>query len=148
MSASVPVSPHRDVVDVEASEARVSVDGDTRLAVTVTNRDDEPVTDAVAHLAVTEPLESDVPDAFVGSLDPGESRTVTFALSATDDAIPSVLPAEIVVTYTDVDGRTRTADPAAVGVTVVAEDSSFPLPAFVTLAVVVVGAAVWWLRRR
>jgi hypothetical protein len=97
---------------------------------------------------VTEPLESDVPEAFVGSLAPGESTNVTFALSATDDAIPATLPATIQVNYTDTAGRDVVSEPATVGVTVVAEESSVPLPILAAVVVAVVGAGVWWWWRR
>lgn len=146
--AAVSVTPYRDVFAVEAREARVTVGGDSRLVVAVTNVGTDPVSEGVARLSVTEPLESDVPEAFVGSLAPGESTNVTFALSATDDAIPATLPATIQVNYTDTAGRDVVSEPATVGVTVVAEESSVPLPILAAVVVAVVGAGVWWWWRR
>jgi hypothetical protein len=148
LSAVAPVAPYREVFRVEARESRVAVDGESRLVVELTNVGDDPVRDATARLSVTEPLESDVTEAFVGSLAPGESTTVAFALSATDEAIPSTLPATVRVAYTDETGRDVVSDPATVGVRVVEEKSSLPVPVLVAVVVAVVGAGVWWSRRR
>jgi hypothetical protein len=148
LSAVAPVDPYREVFRVEARESRVAVDGESRLVVELTNLGDDPVRDATARLSVTEPLESDVTEAFVGSLAPGESTTVAFALSATDEAIPSTLPATVHVAYTDETGRDVVSDPATVGVRVVEEESSLPVPVLVAVVVAVVGAGVWWSRRR
>lgn len=148
LSLVVSVEPYRRVFRVEARESQVTVDGESRLVVAVTNVGDDPVRDATARLTVTEPLESEVSEAFVGSLDSGESTTVAFALSATDEAIPSKLPATVRVAYTDDTGRDVVSDPATVGVRVLEEQSSLPVPVLVAVAVAVVGAGVWWSRRR
>lgn len=52
---------------------------------------------------------------FLGTLDPGDRRTVTYAVSASETARPGAYAAEVVGTFEDDLGRTVTTDPLPVG---------------------------------
>ncbi|WP_408957367.1 COG1361 S-layer family protein [Natrinema sp. 74] len=146
----IPVTDSRSL-DVEPVTGEIPVDGTGVYAVQVTNDDAEPVTGVVAALNVSPPLSTESPTAYVGTLEAGESETVHFPLESSTDAIETTASAVIALSYDTGTGRRTTADPIPVPVSIVESDEEADVDAvapFAAVAVVLILAAVWWLRRR
>jgi hypothetical protein len=89
------------------------------VEVTVTNTGAGTMRDAVARLNVNTPFETDDDTAYVGDLEPGESRTVTFTVSVDGAATPKAYSVDTTIKYDNTFGRTVVTDvePTAVEVT-------------------------------
>jgi hypothetical protein len=148
IDARVRVAPETDEFAVEPLEASVEVDARTMLVLRVTNDRNETFTDIRARLLVSDPLETDDPTSFIPRLAPGESATVAFDLSATDDAIPKTDSVEVVFAYTDEAGDRTASDPYFVAVTVARPETGFPVVPVAAVAAAFGVAAVWWWRRQ
>lgn len=114
----VPLGDQRDTFDVTAVEPSLEAGSSTELVVRVTNRLDEPVTDLEARLFADDPLDSPDDEAFVPSLDPGETTTVTFELSASEGSGEKVHPVSIDFRYDDQRGESQLSETYRVAVPV------------------------------
>lgn len=103
------IAPSRPVFDVETN-ASVAAGGSTRLEVRVTNNGDVPVRDVSAKLFADAPIGVSDDEAFVSGIDPGETETVVFAISATGSATPKVYPVSLDFQYDEPDGDTKLSD--------------------------------------
>jgi len=154
LSVGARVGPQRNDFNVAVEDSTVAV-GSTRLvAVTVTNNRDQRLTDIQASLGTSAPLDSDDDDGYIASLDPGESATVTFGLSATTDANPKTYAADLDFSYEDERGISRMSETYQLPVDVETDDgmqlgSISPLVIVVLLAAAtaVYGAAVYARQR-
>lgn len=113
------VGPERDAFDVDTGNATVTAGGASRISVRVTNQLDEPVTDVSAKLFASSPLSAEDDEAYVASLDPGETAEVPFRVSAAGSALEKDYPISIDVQYVDESGDTRLSDSYRRPVTVV-----------------------------
>lgn len=116
----VDVGAERDAFAVDTGDAEVTAGGQGRVTVTVTNRLDEPVTDVSAKLFASSPLSADDDEAYVASLEPGESAAVPFRVSADGAAMAKDYPISVDVQYVDASGETRLSDSYRRPVSVVA----------------------------
>jgi len=145
------IAEQRDEFDLEPVNATVQVGSSSRLEVRVTNTLDEPVTDVSAKLYTESPLSSDDDEAFVGRLEPGQSTTFVFDLSASGSALVKAYPVQLDFRYEDAGGDTQISDTYQLPVNVMPREqqSSFPLPIVGgVLLLVIVGAGVVLYRRR
>lgn len=137
--------------DVTPVNGDIPVDGEGIYEVRITNDGNETVTDAVAVMNVTPPLTSESPTAYIGTLDPGESKTVRFPLESSTDAIETTASATLAITYDTGTGDRTSTDPMPLPVSIVdAEEEADvdSLAPFAFVGVVLILAAVWWIRRR
>ncbi|MGM0590589.1 MAG: COG1361 S-layer family protein [Halobacteriota archaeon] len=150
VAAGVDVGPERDLFAVEPVNATFSVDSSGTLVVNVTNTGGEPLTDVQARLNVSDPpLTSDDPTAFEETLTPGETVSMAFELTVSDDAVPKNQSASLAFTYEDAAGDAQVSEPIAVPVEIVPEPGTPASTVAVVAAVLVlVGVGVWWWRRR
>ncbi|UTF52201.1 COG1361 S-layer family protein [Natronosalvus rutilus] len=143
----------RPRLGVTPVDGTVPVDGDGVYEVRISNDGTEPVSGVVATLEAGPPLSSESPTAYVGTLHPGESETVRFALESSSDAIETTTSATITLTYEtghDGDGQTAT-NPISVPVSLVESDGEADVESiapFVVVAFVFALALLWWYRRR
>ena len=112
-------APRFEVVDTE-STTQIGDRGQVTMA--IRNVGTEPARDArVAVASSSDELsfgtESNSADSFVGAWRPGETKRVTYALTATDDAIQREYSLTATVDYTDTDGVRQTAPELVTGVT-------------------------------
>lgn len=112
------VEERRDQFDVSIETEAIAAGSDRTVDATITNQLDEPVSNVNVKLFVDDPLDSDEDEGYVGSLDPGESATVTLQLSAAGDAIAKTYPADFDVKYEDSDGTSQISNTMTVPVTV------------------------------
>ncbi|EJN58738.1 Uncharacterized conserved protein [Halogranum rubrum] len=141
------VGARRDVFAIDTAESTVEVDSDNRLELVVTNTGSETVSDVRVAIDAVDPLSSDVPAAYVGTLAPGESARVAVQVTVDDDAVATSYPVAVTLTYEDERGVVRTAT-SVVGLDIVEPASSVPVVALVAVvAAVVLGSGWWWFRR-
>jgi hypothetical protein len=130
------VEPQRDQFGLAVETREIEAGGQVDLAVQVTNELDEPVTDVEARLFADSPLESDNDEGFVSTLEPGESTTMTFDLSAESSGVAKTYPVSFDFRYDDADGDSQLSDTTRVPITVVEAEESSPLSGIGTLPLV------------
>ncbi|WP_136589320.1 COG1361 S-layer family protein [Salinigranum halophilum] len=147
---AVDVDTQRDRFTVEPVQSTLERGGSDTVTLRVTNNGAEPVTEVSVKTYFTDPLSSSDDEAFVPSLDPGESAEIQVAASAGNDALTKQYPMSADIQYTTPDGDTELSNTYKVAIDVVAADGGgggLPLPAiFGVVAVAAVGIVVW--RRR
>ncbi|OYR56491.1 COG1361 S-layer family protein [Halorubrum halodurans] len=130
------VEPQRDRFGLSVETREIEAGGQVDLTVEVTNELDEPVTDVEARLFADSPLESDNDEGFVSTLEPGESTTMTFDLSAESSGVAKTYPVSFDFRYDDADGDSQLSDTTRVPITVVEPEESSPLSGIGTLPLV------------
>ena len=116
------------------------------LKATYKNIGDDPVKDAIARLSIFQPFSSTDDQAYIGTLDPQENKTVTFRIDVDSDATPKDYGINSEIKYTDVNGDTIISESMKIPVIVTAATQSLLLPAIVIL--VILGAAGGYMYKR
>lgn len=145
------IAPKREVFEVEPTSNAITAGGGATFSVKVTNAGNETLSDISAKLFTDDPLSSDDDEAFIDSLEPGESRTVTFGLSAAGSALTKSYPVSIDFQYQEPDGDTRLSDTFRVPVQVQEPAREGPPMSLIIGAVIVVlliGAVGFYLYRQ
>jgi hypothetical protein len=146
---TVAIEPSVDRFEVQSVSTNVTPGGTARLTATVRYLGDSPVSAVNARLFTSDPLSSSDDGAFLGRMEPGETATATFRVSATGDALPKEYAASVELRYDEADGDTEFTDALPVGVAVQPSSGGPPiLPIAAAVALVVVGAGALWYRRR
>ena len=143
------VQPERDQFLVEVDDREIEAGGQRALEVTLTNNLDEPVRDVEARLFADAPLDSGNDEGFVSELEPGESTTLTFDLSAAGSGTAKTYPVSFDFRYDDADGNSQLSDTTRVPITVVEGEGGLPVGLGLVglVAVVVIGAGAYVLQR-
>lgn len=122
------------------------------LRLEVTNRREEAVEDVTAKLFADDPVSAEDDEAFVGTLEPGSSATLTFSVAASGDALTKAYPVQVDFQYRTPDGDTRLSDTYTVAVDVESQSGGeVPLPILAgagILLVAVLGGILFVLSRR
>jgi hypothetical protein len=150
VTSRIKVGPERDPFDVEVADARVPAGGSGRLTLTVTNTEDEALSDISAKLFVDDPISTSDDEAFISELGPGESVEISFSVSSAGSAFPKSYPVSLDFEYDRADGTTLVSETFRLPVDV-QESSGGGLPFGIIVgagAVALVGAAVVVIRRR
>ena len=108
------------------------------VSATYRNIGEEPIRDAVARLSIFKPFSSTDDQAFIGSMEPGEEKTVVFKIDVDSDATAKEYGINSEIKYTDVYGETVISESMKIPVTVKPAARSLLLP---ILAVLVILAA-------
>ncbi len=117
------------------------------VEVTYRNIGEDPVKDAVARLSIFKPFSSTDDQAFIGTFQPGEEKTVAFRMDTDSDATPKDYGINSEIKYTDINGDTVISESMKIPVTVKAASSSLILPASVVL-IIIVAAGVYMYRKK
>ncbi|WP_136716681.1 COG1361 S-layer family protein [Halorientalis salina] len=115
--------------DVDVRKGNLTNGGSTDLEVAVTNTANETLTDISAKLFADSPISASDSDAFIAELEPGETKNISFTVSASG-ASPKAYPVSMDFQYDDEDGDTLVSDSYRVPVTVTEKEGSgggFPL---------------------
>lgn len=145
----VTVGGELDKFEVVGVNTSVASGGSGRLELDLRNSGEHEVENANAKVFVNDPLSSSDNSAFLGSLEPGETKTAVFTVSATGDAVPKEYDASLQVRYDDRTGDTELADGMSFGLPV--DGSSGGVPALYVGAaavVVAISGGVYFYRRR
>lgn len=153
LDARVEIGPRSDRFGLEPVSARFAPGSGGVLELRVTNAGADVVSDVSAKLFTDQPLSSGDDEAFIASLDAGESTVIRFDLSVAGDAVErKVYPVSLDFQYEDADGDTRLSDSYDLAVQVTAsDDSDGPPIAIIGVAAVVLLAllgGLWYRRRR
>ncbi|MDD1754864.1 MAG: hypothetical protein LUQ63_04510, partial [Methanothrix sp.] len=113
------------------------------ISATYRNIGEDPIKDAVARLSIFKPFSSTDDQAFIGTLQPGESKTVVFRLDVDSDATPKDYGINSEIKYTDVNGDTVISESMKIPVIVKAASSSLVLPAAIVLIIIAAGGYMY-----
>jgi hypothetical protein len=148
------VRPDTEAFDIAVDSTTVPAGSSTTIEVTLTNNGTDAYDDISAKLFSDDPIGTNDDEAFVASLAPGESTTITFGISAGGGALAKAYPVSMDFQY-DVRGDTVLSNTYRVPVTVAESDGGGGLPASPTViggavagAVVVLLVVVALYRRR
>ncbi len=152
LDVTADVAPERDQFDVSLDNATIESGGSRTLSVAVTNNLDETASDVEARLFADDPLDTGTTDTgYVQSIEPGETVTVTFELTASASATPEkTYPISFDFRYDDADGNSQISNTVRVPVDVVeAEEGGLPIPLILgaILGLVVIAAVVRYRRQ-
>lgn len=138
---SIIVKKQADFEIVEAKGDLSSGGKKQPVEVTYRNIGEDPVKDAVARLSIFKPFSSIDDQAFVGTLEPGENKTVVFRLDVDADATPKEYGINSEIKFTDVNGDTVISESMKIPVNVNPAAGSLLMPAAIVLIVI---ALVGW----
>lgn len=135
------VAGSSDEFDVEIVTANVSAGSSSTIELELTNADDETLSDISAKLFADSPISADDDEEYVQSLEPGESESLVFGISAGGGALEKEYPVSMDFQYDEPDGDTVTSDTYRVPVEVTQPDGGGPPLALVggLVLVVIVG---------
>jgi hypothetical protein len=149
LRARVEVDAERDPFRVELDEGAVAAGGSGRLVLTVTNTEDEPLTDVSAKLFVDDPVSASDDEAFVGRIEPGEAVELSFAVGVSGDAFPKEYPVSVDFEFDRADGTTEVSDTYRLPVTVTERGGGgLPVSVLVAAGLVAVGVVAFVVVRR
>jgi hypothetical protein len=131
------VRPDTEAFDIDVASTTVPAGSSTTIEVTVTNNGTDVYEDISAKLFTDDPIGTTDDEAFVASLAPGESATITFGISAGGGALAKAYPVSMDFQY-DARGDTLLSNTYRVPVTVADSDGGSDLPASPT----VIGGAI------
>jgi hypothetical protein len=144
------IGPEQEPFRLEPVNASVGVDESARLTVRLTNVGDVPFRDVDAQFTPRLPFTSEAPESYAGTLAPGESATLAFEVTVSEDAVTNTHALAVNVTAERPDGRTVQHGPYYVPVTVTEQPGATSdvetLVAAAVLVLVVLVAGWWWLR--
>jgi hypothetical protein len=125
------IGPKRQVFEVD-SDVSVAAGGSTTMELEVTNNGEQELTDVTAKLFADSPITVDDDEAFVDSVPAGETRTLTFSISAAGSATPKDYPVSMDFQYTEPDGDTKLSETYQIPVRVTEREgggllSTFPV---------------------
>ena len=115
---------------------------------TYKNIGEDPISDAVARLSIFKPFSSTDDQAFIGTLQPGEEKTVVFRVDVDSDATPKEYGIISEIKYRDVNGDTIISESMKIPVTIKAASSSLILPALIILIVIAAGGGYMYKKRQ
>ncbi|MEF8829403.1 MAG: COG1361 S-layer family protein, partial [Haloarcula sp.] len=144
------VAGSADEFIIETTNASVGVGGSSTLEVTITNDAGETLTDIEAKLFANSPISVSDDEAYVERLEPDESATIEFGISAGGAAMTKNYPVSMDFQYDEPDGDTKMSDSYRVPVSVTNSGggSGSPLIALVGVALVAVLAIGGYFRLR
>lgn len=151
VDATAEVRESRDEFLLSVDDPEIAADGEAAIELRVENNLDETVRNVEAKLFTDDPLDVDDDEAFIGSLAPGESTTLTFRVSAAAAATQRTYPVQLDFRYDDGSGESQLSDTYRIPVDVTAPEDGDGLPpiliALVVGLVVVVAAGIAYWRR-
>ena len=135
-----------EIINASGTLSSGSKKGD--VTVTYTNIGEDPIRDAVARLSIFKPFSSTDDQAFIGSMNPGENKTVVFRIDVDSDATPKEYGINSEIKYTDVSGDTVISESMKIPVNVVPAPQSLLLPALAVLVVIIVAGGYMYRKKQ
>ncbi|EMA28381.1 COG1361 S-layer family protein [Haloarcula japonica] len=151
LSVQSDIAAGEDEFGLAVGERAITVGESRVVSVEVTNNLNETVTDVEARLFADDPLSISGSDtSYIESLEPGESTTLAFEVSAASAATAgSTYPMSFDFRYTDTDGNTHLSDTFRKPLDATPQSGGGPPIALILgLGVIVIGgvAVVYWRR--
>ncbi len=118
------------------------------ISATYKNIGEDPIKDAVARLSIFKPFSSTDDQAFIGTLQPGEEKTVVFRLDVDSDATPKEYGINSEIKYTDLNGDSVISESMKIPVVVKAAPASLLLPAGIVLIIIIVAGGYLYRKKQ
>lgn len=144
----ITVKKQADFEILNASETVSAGSKKAPISATYKNIGEDPIKDAVARLSIFKPFSSTDDQAFIGTLQPGEEKTVVFRLDVDSDATPKDYGISSEIKYTDVNGDTVVSESMKIPVRVRAASSSLLLPAAMIIIIVVAAGGYMYRKKQ
>ncbi len=147
---SISIGAEQDPFTVVNVSTAVSPGTTETVDVEVQYNGEEPISAANAKLFVSDPISTSDDGAYLGEMQPGETKTATFTVSAGSEATVKAYDASVEVRYDEADGDTKYTDGLPVGIALSPSSGGLPIPMSVigVLALLGVGAIAVVYRRR
>ncbi|GGL45436.1 hypothetical protein GCM10009037_31110 [Halarchaeum grantii] len=147
---SITIGSERDPFTITNVSTDVSPGGSDSVTVGVRYNGEKPVSATNAKIFVSDPISSSDDGAYLGTIQPGETKNATFTVSAGSSALVKDYAASVEVRYDTVDGDTKYTDGLPIGISVSPASGGLPvpLPVIVVALLVVAGGAYVLYRRR
>ncbi|MFC6974123.1 sialidase [Halomicroarcula sp. GCM10025709] len=144
-----PVADSADEFRIDTTDVNVSAGQTKTIELTVTNTNDQRLTNIDAKLFTNAPISATDDNAFVSGLDPGESATLKFGISASGGAMEKTYPVSMDLQYEEPDGDTSISDTYRFPVSVTEQSGGgLPLPLIGGIVLLVALAVAGYLRYR
>jgi len=118
------------------------------ISATYKNIGEDPIKDAVARLSIFKPFSSTDDQAFIGTLQSGEEKTVVFRLDVDSDATPKEYGINSEIKYTDINGDSVISESMKIPVVVKAASASLLLPAGIVLVIIIVAGGYLYRKKQ
>jgi len=152
LAVDAEIAPERDRFGTMVENRTIQAGGTRAVDVAVTNNLNEVASDVEVRLFADDPLDTgDTDTGYVQSLDPGETKMVTFELTTTGSAtVGSTYPISLDFRYDDTEGDSHLTKTYRIPIDVTeSEERGLPLPVIaVALLVLGVGALVIYRRQQ
>ena len=152
LAVDAEIAPERDRFGTMVENRTIQAGGTRAVDVAVTNNLNEVASDVEVRLFADDPLDTgDTDTGYVQSLDPGETKMVTFELTTTGSAtVGSTYPISLDFRYDDTEGDSHLTKTYRIPIDVTeSEEGGLPLPVIaVALLVLGVGALVIYRRQQ
>jgi len=142
----INVKKQADFLIVNATGALSAGIKKAQIVATYKNIGEDTVKDAIARLSIFKPFSSTDDQAFIGTLAPGEEKTVVFRLDVDSDATPKDYGINSEIKYTDINGDFVISESMKIPVVVKAASTSLLMPAIVIIIIII--AIVGYMYRR
>jgi hypothetical protein len=144
----ITVKKQADFVITNATGVLSAGTKKAQIDATYKNIGEDPVKDAIARLSIFKPFSSTDDQAFIGTLAPGEEKTVVFRLDVDSDATPKDYGINSEIKYTDVNGDSVISESMKIPVVVKAAPASLLMPAIVILIIIVAMGGYLYRRKQ
>jgi hypothetical protein len=119
------------------------------MNVTVRNQGSETLSDISANLFAETPITADDDSGFISQLEPGESATLRFSLSASGSALETTYPVSVDFQYDEPDEDTKLSNTYKIAVSVdEGEEGEGGLPLIPIVVTAVIGIVAFYAYRR
>jgi len=149
LNVQATIEPERDRFDINPKNVTVEAGGSGTVTLEVTNNGDSAIEDVNAKIFTNDPLGSGDDEAYIQSLEPGDSTEIAFGVSASGAAIEKQYPISMDFRY-DTNGDTKLSKTYQVPISVTEPDSSGPSPILIggiVVLVIVIGGYLLYRRR-
>lgn len=124
----VKPAPRFEIVDVDGN---LTAGYSSVINVTYTNAGEIPASDVIARIVVMKPLSSSRNEIFIGTLNPGDTRTVPFEIAVDSDAIPKDYAVSSEIKYVDENDETSLSKSLVIEVPLDESGETIPMQLFV-----------------
>ncbi|MFP4188939.1 MAG: COG1361 S-layer family protein, partial [Halobacteriales archaeon] len=149
---SEPVDVTYDVAEERdefalASDVSLTAGSSSVAEVEVTNVKDETLRNVQARMFTDDPLDDGGDESYIQRLEPGETTTVAFDLSASSDATPKTYAATVDFRYDDAENESQISDTYRVPVDVTDSENREGGPPVLPILLAVAAAGIAWWKR-
>ncbi len=123
LEVKVKKEPYFEVTEVEGN---LYPDEGGMLYVTYKNTGEEPAKDATVRVSAGDPFSTTDDQAYLGTLNPGESSVAVFDMDVDEDANPKPYSLNSEILYEDTDGHDQISDSVKINTEVLSAEKSLP----------------------